>query len=316
MKSNEAAFHWLASAHGNAQQRDYPMRENSLVLAMTDILFHPPYGQDAMHSHNCMEIGLCLMGTGGVYMEGSAPLPYKPGTVIIIPQGARHSQQLEGMTQNRWLYVAVDQQRLAQETTSSCRAALERMMNAHGRGLIIEEESARSDIAWLIERMFDIKCDALEESAAELEAIVLLILMRAMRGNQAQNRPAQREPLSMSPIEPALLYIAEQYRSEIKIAQLARSCAMSESYFRKNFVQVMGVTPTEYLNRYRIERAQYMLAKEGEVSISHVAEKCGFSSIATFNRNFLRYIGQNPTTMKRENAQRRANEQGKIVQNG
>ena len=105
----------------------------------------------------------------------------------------------------------------------------------------------------------------------------------------------------MQPVEPALLYIAEQYHTEIKVAQLARSCAMSESHFRKVFGQILGVSPVEYLNRYRIERAVHMLRMQEDMSVSRVAEACGFTSIATFNRNFLRYAGKKPTDMKKQN---------------
>lgn len=316
MKNNEGTFHWLTSAQGHAEQRDYPMREDSLILAMTDLVLHPPYEQNALHSHNCMEIGLCLNGRGAIGMEGRAPQPYGSGTVLIIPQGARHSQQIDRYSDDRWLYIAVNQQRLLRETTPSCRTALEEMLHWHGGGLMVEDEAARGDIAWLIERMFDIKCMTPGDASAELEAIMLLVLMRASRKTPGQSLPREREPISRSPIEPALLYIAEQYRSEIKIAQLARSCAMSESYFRKIFSQVVGMPPIEYLNRYRIERAEQMLAREGAKSISHVAEECGFSSIATFNRNFLRYIGRNPTMVKKENAHHKANKADEIVQNG
>lgn len=316
MKSNEAAFHWLASAHGNAEQRDYPIREESLILAMTDMVFHPPFGRDTMHSHNCMEIGLCLCGEGTIYIEGKAPLPYKTGAVLIIPEGVRHCQQFARQSENRWLYIAADQRRLAREAMPNCRVALARMLSLHGCGVLLGDEAMRSDIAWLIERMFDIKCMAPEEATAELEALVMLILMRISRESAAQELPPRQEPLSHSPIEPALLYIAERYRDEIKVGQLARSCAMSESYFRKIFLQEMGVSPMEYLNRYRIRRAENMLLRRGEMAISHVAEECGFTSMATFNRNFQRYVGQNPTEVKRENAHKRENDADKIVQNG
>ena len=78
----------------------------------------------------------------------------------------------------------------------------------------------------------------------------------------------------------------------------------------------MGETPVEYLNRYRIYRAVHMLQVETGETISHIAEKCGFTSIATFNRNFLRYVGQSPTEMKRENLYKRESDGVKIVQNG
>lgn len=308
MRSNVNAFDWLIPTQSNSERRDYAVRQESFILAMTDLIFYPPYGKDEIHSHNCMEIGLCMAGSGVIQMEGQAARPFKPGTVIVIPEGARHSQQEEGIPLTRWRYIAVDQQRLLGEAMPSCRAVLEEVLESGKQGLYLGDESMRSDVSWLIERMFDIKCISAQESAAELEAILLVILMRISRKIGTDNVLAETPRQVRNPVEPALLYIAEQYHSEIKVAQLARSCAMSESYFRKIFLEHMGVTPVEYLNKYRIERAVHLLRAREEMSVSHVAERCGFPSIATFNRNFIRYVGQSPTEMRRKSLKLRASE--------
>ena len=75
---------------------------------------------------------------------------------------------------------------------------------------------------------------------------------------------------------------------------MARSCSMSESYFRKVFAQLTGVAPLEYVNRYRIHRAVNLLHLTRE-SVQNIAGRCGFSSIAAFNRNFKRYAGSSPS---------------------
>ena len=306
MRSNENAFEWLIPTQSNSERRNYAVREESCILSMTDLIYYPPYGRDEMHSHNCMEIGLCVAGSGMIQMEGQGARPFKPGTVIVIPEGAHHSQQEEGIPLTRWRYIAVDQRRLLSEAMPSCRTVLKEVLESGKLGIYLEEESGRSDAAWLIERMFDIKCVSAQESTAELEAILLVILMRISRKLGTDNILPETPRQVLNPVEPALLYIAEQYHSEIKVAQLARSCAMSESYFRKVFLENMGVTPVEYLNKYRIERAAYLLRTRVEMPISRVAEGCGFPSIATFNRNFIRYVGQSPSEMRKESLNLRA----------
>ena len=302
MRSNEAAFEWLMPMNGNAERRDYPMGDDSIIQAMTDVIWSPPYPQDGEHSHNCMEIGLCVSGSGMILREGLDPVPFKAGTVIIMPEGARHSQHNEGLPMTRWRYIAADQKRLLRDAMPNCREALAQLLVRGGAGICLSDENMQSDIAWLIERMFDIKCRTAQEYTAELEAILLLILMRLSRGIETASLLFEQEQIPRNPVEPALLYISEQYHNEIKVAQMARSCAMSESYFRKVFVLTMGETPVEYLNRYRIDRAVHMIRASGNMSFSRIAEACGFSSIATFNRNVLRYTGQNPSEMKKENA--------------
>ena len=317
MKSNESVFHWLTPTLGNAEERDYPMRGDSMILAMTDFLWAPPYTRDSDHAHNCMEIGLCLAGRGTIRIGGGQECVVEPGAVVLVPEGIRHSQQMMGVETARWRYIAVDEARLLRETTPRCREAVSRLIASAGAcGVILHgQEEMSKDIVWLIQKMFEIKCGYAHEATAQLEAMLLLILTRIEREPQGERAQFGGQPLETKPIEPALLYIAEQYQNEIKVAQLARSCAMSESYFRKVFVQLMGETPVEYLNRYRIYRAVHMLHVSPDASVSHIAEKCGFASIATFNRNFHRYTDHTPSEM-RKNAQDGTFAADEIVQNG
>lgn len=53
------------------------------------------------------------------------------------------------------------------------------------------------------------------------------------------------------------------------------------------------MNPSDYVKRYRIHRALNLLKMTND-SILAVAMRAGFSSIATFNRNFLHYMGQSP----------------------
>ena len=57
----------------------------------------------------------------------------------------------------------------------------------------------------------------------------------------------------------------------------------------------------EYLNRYRINRAVYMLTSEKHMQIQEIAEKCGYDS--SFNRNLRKFTGGTPSeVVKGENA--------------
>ena len=131
-------------------------------------------------------------------------------------------------------------------------------------------------------------------SAQEESLFVLLLLTMLARDARQFPEQAGAPPPSMQPIEPALLYIREHYAGEIRVGDLAKSCAMSESYFRKVFLQLMGMAPLEYVNRYRIHRAVNLLHLTCE-SVQNIAWRCGFSSIAAFNRNFKRYAGESPS---------------------
>lgn len=302
MKSNESAFHWLQGTGGNEERREYPIREESPLLAMTDMIWSPPFVHDASHRHNCMEIGLCISGRGSIRIGSSGDIATEPGMVVVVPEGVDHSQQSTGQAPCRWRYIAVDEKRLLGETPGRCREEIARLINAaRGQGIVMHEGEPTQDVTWLIQKMFDLRCRYAEEATAELEAMLLLILTRMARDPQMSELSGAQSRRELRSVEPALLYIAERYAHEIKVSQLARSCAMSESYFRKTFADTMGIPPLDYVNRYRVQRAMHMLSMS-DVNVSQAAQECGFSSMATFHRNFIRYVGQNPTQWRREYA--------------
>lgn len=302
MRTNQTALYWLPEISGNHTCRDYPIHEESLILAMIDVLWSPPYCCETFHCHAGMEIGLCLEGNGKILIPGKDRQSFEAGSVVIIPKGVRHSQQNMGQPITHWRYIAVNEDLLTQDTPTRCRIEIGKLLRrAESNGIFLPEQGARNDIAYLIQRMFEIKCNSEDEVLAELESIVLLILSRVAR-DQDINSPLPDVPSSDTlVIDPALILVAEAYRHDIKIVHMARACAMSESHFRKIFLRLMGVSPLEYLNRYRIKRAMYLLQTTTN-PISHIAEECGFLSVTTFNRNFQRYNDTSPSQWRNENA--------------
>ena len=62
---------------------------------------------------------------------------------------------------------------------------------------------------------------------------------------------------------------------------------------RRFFKELVGKTPIDYLNFYRIERACEMLIS-GEKNITETAFECGFNDISYFIKTFKKYKGIPP----------------------
>lgn len=281
------------------EQRDYALWDGSALTAMTDMVWYPPYMRDISHCHNCMEIGLCMEGTGKIGVGGvEEGRPFCAGTVVIVPSGVYHSQQNEGESRTRWRYIIVDERRLLRELPSALRRVIERFLNTTGRGgVYLHECELAARVGAIMDAMFECKKRLGEDAAPELEAQLLRLLATVAREPISSELKMVENPLRVQPVEPALLFVSENYGMELRVGQMARCCAMSESHFRKTFLRIMGVSPLEYLNRFRIHRAMHML-REGKQSIQNIASECGFVSVATFNRNFARYVGQSPSTWR------------------
>jgi len=77
------------------------------------------------------------------------------------------------------------------------------------------------------------------------------------------------------------------------VAKLATEAHHSRTIFAERFRQVVGLTPMQYVNRWRIARAEELLARP-ETSIDAVRCRLGFSSGFAFARAFRAQRGMSP----------------------
>ncbi|MCQ2433057.1 MAG: helix-turn-helix transcriptional regulator [Clostridia bacterium] len=85
---------------------------------------------------------------------------------------------------------------------------------------------------------------------------------------------------------------------------------MSKTYFAMVFKNAVGFTPLEYLMEKRIETAKDLMKNEhpNTVSISSIAERCGFQSIYYFSRVFKKKVGVSPLQWCRDEYQKQTKE--------
>lgn len=93
----------------------------------------------------------------------------------------------------------------------------------------------------------------------------------------------------------AMLYIQEHFMEPVTLDDIADSILVSKSECCRCFRRAAGLSPVEYLMRYRItESARFMHRKTHE-SISEIAGAVGFNNASYFNKVFKKYMGCTPT---------------------
>lgn len=101
-------------------------------------------------------------------------------------------------------------------------------------------------------------------------------------------------------IRPAAEYVATHFSDPtLQNGALAAETGLSEVYFRRLFKEAYGVSPKQYLIDIRIRNARQMLA-ETPLSITEIADACGFSSVYHFCRAFKNAIGETPTAYRKK----------------
>ena len=95
----------------------------------------------------------------------------------------------------------------------------------------------------------------------------------------------------------ALQYIDTHYTGDLSIRDVAESVGVSSDYFSRQFKQVTGIVPVEYLRRYRFARAMELL--QAGQSVSEVALAVGFRNLCHFSREFKAQLGLTPSQYKK-----------------
>ena len=84
---------------------------------------------------------------------------------------------------------------------------------------------------------------------------------------------------------------AEMYCRDFSVASLCRRSGMSRTYFNRLFRAELGTTPTEYVNRMRINKA-ILLLESGNYRNEEIATLCGFNDVKYFYTVFKRLTGR------------------------
>jgi len=74
---------------------------------------------------------------------------------------------------------------------------------------------------------------------------------------------------------------------------------VSENHLSRIFRRELGISPWDYLNRYRIKQAKELLTNTQD-SITSVALRVGFNDPAYFSRVFRKQVGQSPSTFRKQ----------------
>lgn len=100
-------------------------------------------------------------------------------------------------------------------------------------------------------------------------------------------------PLTSALVKKAIVYLNKNASSQISRWQLAAAVNISEDYLTRIFRRETGISPWDYLNRYRIQMASRLLTQTG-LSINEIAKETGFQDQAYFCRVFKKVKGFPP----------------------
>lgn len=94
-------------------------------------------------------------------------------------------------------------------------------------------------------------------------------------------------------------YVEEHYMNEIQLRDLAAVAHVSGSYLSVKFKKEVGCSFTEYLVRFRINKAKELF-EHRFTSCKEVASMVGYADYTQFSKIFKKYTGKSPTEYARQ----------------
>lgn len=99
-------------------------------------------------------------------------------------------------------------------------------------------------------------------------------------------------------IAPAVELIHKRYSQEnLSVSELSAMCDITPEYFRRIFKKFLGVSPLNYINNLKLERAKELLLS-GMYTVTEAAMMSGYSDMSHFGREFKKATGVSPKNFR------------------
>jgi AraC-like DNA-binding protein len=199
-------------------------------------------------------------------------IPFKPGSIIIVPPGVTHGS----VSQNGFVNISIG-----------------------------------GDFSHLF--LFDYISVQMDNESRNGERLARLIYdnryannvyLSAICGAYAQFLLHNLNPEKR--ITQAIRNIIEQVSARFSdpyfdITSLLNQSGYAEDYIRAEFKKATSLTPIDFLAKMRLEHAQKLFEIYGDnLSVSEVAEACGFEDPIYFSRRFKQFVGVPPSEYKKQ----------------
>ncbi len=293
---------------GSAEFRYYEVPREEAVLALMGNKWIQVYGENInnLHFHNLIEIGYCHYGAGELVIEEDQ-YRFGAGMVSCIPANFLHVTKSDTHVRAFWEYLYISPADILKQQGKPMQET-RNIIDAVNRSAFFIKVEENPIFVTLIRAIFE---EMQNKNAYYRECVgglAYTLLYEIARFNGRGNAQSCGKNNSLQ-LENAIEYVERNYPNNFKIADLANECHMSETHFRRVFQEKMNMTPVEYVNFVRVKKACELIDKT-DISMEDVAEKVGFITPSTFNRNFRRIIGTSPYQWKK----RPDNHEGKLLE--
>ncbi|WP_167958469.1 helix-turn-helix domain-containing protein [Anaerosporobacter faecicola] len=247
-----------------------------------------------LHFHNCLEIGLCETDSGTMEFMDTIH-SFSAGDVTIVASDIPHTTYSKKGTSSKWSYLFLDIEELFHPFFQ-----LHSLENSTGLHRLLHDYSAilsrntYPNIHTLVTMIIQELVQKKQNYQFTVRGLAVALMTNLLNiYSQTEAHPTIQIHENSLAIAPALDYMELNYRNTFSMDCLANECNLSPSHFRRLFLAIMNMTPLDYLNNLRVQKASVLL-RSTEIPILLISEDVGFGSLSSFNRHFYNKFGKTP----------------------
>lgn len=163
------------------------------------------------------------------------------------------------------------------------------------------------------EDLFSLVMRIVKEASSEMPAsrlclrtylkMILALLVKYYSGHPDSAGSMSSGQQDVRRLQPLFNYLEEHYSERITVGRAASLVSMSEPHFMRFFKRVTRHSFVSYLSRYRIAKAESLLASTDR-SIVEISEEVGFYDQSHFGMVFRKFMNTTPRQYRLQAAER------------
>jgi AraC-like DNA-binding protein len=132
-----------------------------------------------------------------------------------------------------------------------------------------------------------------------IKGLLFTIFFQIYNKYLKENNTKRKYSCKIEKIKGVLDYINMSYQEEITLDSLSNVANLNKFYLCRIFREVLHLSPIEYINKIRVEKASELL-RNTDMSISEIAFEVGYNNISYFIKNFKKFMNITPLQYRKK----------------
>jgi len=247
------------------------------------------------HHHTEIELGLILSGEGEYVLNGQT-FCANEGDLFIVRSNEPHC--IPVVTSNTLVAFNIQLSTFFLWNICSDYLPPQKILALINSDIEIYHKLHDTKLTHCIKNIAKLMESEEETAVFALRSEMLRVVMMICEKIEADEAIQIPSAARLNDIQASIDYIKRNYQKPISLFDMAKSAAMSPSYFSNTFKTISGMTPYHYLMTTRIEHALDSL-KNSDKTVMSIALECGFPSLTSFNKAFKKFVGVVPSEFRK-----------------